>query len=309
MYCIKCGRDLPDDARFCYICGEPTDGFDGSADHKDVRSSGKAGGNASNKRRKGRKRLQITEVVAIVTGLVVCTAVILAYFKITAAPEKPEQPQMPEVTDNTGKPMPSIDMENGADALTTPAQKMPQMPQGPGGSDSTDSNRPDGAPFDQFDEPEPPERPEQSEQAEPQEHPEFDDAAGKLPEGKYKADECYLEKKGDEYYLYPVSAGSTLFQGANDTGITISNGVKISKSAKVGVAVAEGPKDDHGVAEFTYDYYNFYDKADELFSQSHWQYTGTALSFEVGGSVHVMTPVITVNDQGEITEILDFYIG
>lgn len=293
MYCIKCGADLPDNAEFCSVCG--------------ARAT-KAGKPGDKKPRK-KKGLSVVDIVAIITGLVVCTAVIFTVLKIMGnkKQEEPTRPDMAQTAEQTPPPVdivkptpppadikqgPEMRPDDGTDAAEASEPSMPEPPQRPDESDAD--------PFKQPGEPEA-----------QQDRPEFDEQEGKIPEGKFKADECRLEKRDDTYYLYPLDTKSTLFQGANDTGIVFPDGVKIAKGAKVGVAISESAGDGRRAPDFTYDYYDFYEKADELFSQSHWQYTDIgyekeALSFEVGGNVHPMTPVITVNDQGEITELLDF---
>ena len=313
MFCIKCGRDLPDDAKYCYICGEPAykpgeDGYDPEDfenGYNAVETEQMTGANPPRRKRKRRRKLQVADVVAVITGLVVCTAVIFAYLKIDSMMQKPEEPQRPDEPPRTEASEPSAGTDTVQQPEPTQMPQMPQMQVQPGGGDNAqDGARPDAGSFGQFENPD-----------EEKEKPAFDENEGKLMEGKYKADLCRLEKKDDVYYLYPVDDESTLFQGENDTGITFSGGLKIAEDAKVGVAVSESASGDgRRPPDFTYENYDFYKKVDELFSDSHWQYTDQgydkeALSFEIDGKVHAMEPVITVDDKGEISEILDFYLN
>ena len=135
-------------------------------------------------------------------------------------------------------------------------------------------------------------------------------------EGEYNVGICKMSERGDYYYIEPRDDYQTLHQEYNDTEITFGSGIKISPNAKVGVAtrVDFGEESEEGYEEpiFKYEYYNFYDVVDKLLSNKHWQTLDAgngfnAFSFELEGMAIYNTLKITLDENGEISLLLDYY--
>lgn len=118
--------------------------------------------------------------------------------------------------------------------------------------------------------------------------------------------QCDLVKKGDYYYIMPKSnVPIKSYDGSHKVDYSFNEGIRIAKDAKVGVAVKCEPGGDQAV--YTYEYYDFYAKVEELFNKSHWKNTKDGLMFSVNGNDLYNMVLIQVNTQGEIVELKDSY--
>lgn len=130
--------------------------------------------------------------------------------------------------------------------------------------------------------------------------------SGYIPKEFEVAAQSDLVKKGDYFYLMPkFNVPIKSYDGAYKVDYSFKEGIKIAKDAKVGVAVKCEPGGDQAV--YTYEYYNFYDKVEELFNKSHWKNTKDGLMFSVNGTDIINMVLIQVNTQGEIVVLKDYY--
>lgn len=112
-----------------------------------------------------------------------------------------------------------------------------------------------------------------------------------------------LIKKGDAYYL-----DTSGFMTEEHEYIQVEEPLLIAETAEVGIA--NHVELDYGV-NFSYEYYDFYQKADSLFSNHHWitdaPEGSNFMNFEVDDMEVLWLPIITLNENNEIVRILDYY--
>ncbi len=129
----------------------------------------------------------------------------------------------------------------------------------------------------------------------------------------YSCGECQLKKIGDDYYLFPSYAPDHNFWNGRESIVleNYENGIKIAEDAMVGVAVKEnivmGEEDAWG--EYYYEYRPFYEEVEALFANKHWTIDEkhNCLYFEIDGRSIVDFPTITLNANGEICLITDYF--
>lgn len=123
------------------------------------------------------------------------------------------------------------------------------------------------------------------------------------------------QKKDGYYYIFPQSKSDTLYRGDDNTGKTFSEGLRIAKNAKVGIATSvKFVTNQYGTddAHFTYEYRDFYDAVNELYNNKHWLTSDInpgfhAFAFEVDGYVMENTIGLSLNERGEIELLVDYY--
>ena len=134
---------------------------------------------------------------------------------------------------------------------------------------------------------------------------------------QYYTQGCRLVKQGGDYYLFPIYSGESIIRVKTFEYKSFPNGkgYKIASNAVVGIATSvEFTETIYGTEYPTFEYKSgkFYDVVDDLLSTKHWQtldmgYGPDTLAFEVDGSVIMNLMLINFNDDGEITQLMDFY--
>ena len=124
---------------------------------------------------------------------------------------------------------------------------------------------------------------------------------------------CYLEKRGDDYYLCASTSDDYLWYNGEKTNIYIGDGLKIAKGAKVGVAkgvdfMREEPEVPYETAYYSYDFYDLYSKVDWIYQTKHWRNIEGMIHFSVDDIKDIPNVLmIRLNENDEVIQIRDYY--
>lgn len=122
---------------------------------------------------------------------------------------------------------------------------------------------------------------------------------------------CKIIKIDEDYYLYPSPNDGTLMYVEDWTKcIPFDEPIKVSQEAVIGMAVLieETFNGEYDEYEFVYDYVDFYQNVDNLIAEGHWIYIeNDGTYFEYERALIPFTPKVTLNGDGEIIMIKDFY--
>ncbi|WP_027204371.1 hypothetical protein [Butyrivibrio fibrisolvens] len=134
--------------------------------------------------------------------------------------------------------------------------------------------------------------------------------------GEYYCCLCMLYKQDNEYYIYPIYPDEDCLictSDANKTNFLSMHGRKISENATVSIATGlDFTDEDFDIPHYTYEEYNFYDVVEEMFENGHWKMLGVdglskAWYFTVDGMEMPNTLIITIDENGIITSLKDYY--